>query len=74
MIENPLNWLLSSIYLMIIFSFLLIPFYFFPTLIAWGWFEKAKNNTMAIFVFNLLLGWTFIGWVISLVWAFKKDN
>lgn len=23
---------------------------------------------------NLFLGWTFIGWIISLVWAVSKDN
>jgi len=29
-----------------------------------------NNNTHAIFVLNLFLGWTFIGWVLALVWAF----
>jgi hypothetical protein len=24
---------------------------------------------MAIFVLNLFLGWTFVGWVVALVWA-----
>ena len=39
---------------------------FLPTLIA-----KSRNhpNTLPIFLVNLFFGWTFIGWVISLVWA-----
>jgi hypothetical protein len=39
---------------------------FLPTLVA-----KSRNHphTAAIFLLNLLFGWTFIGWVISLVWA-----
>jgi len=44
--------------------------YFLPTMIA---ATEKKNNSTAIFVLNLLLGWTLLGWVIALVWAFKKD-
>ena len=42
--------------------------YFLPTIIS-----RNKNNAGAIFALNLFLGWTFIGWVISLVWALTKD-
>ena len=39
---------------------------FLPTLVA-----KFRNhpNTLAIFLVNLFFGWTFIGWVVSLIWA-----
>jgi hypothetical protein len=39
---------------------------FLPTGVA-----KIRNhpNTLAIFVLNLFLGWTFVGWVAALVWA-----
>ena len=39
---------------------------FLPTLVA-----KSRNhpNTLPIFLVNFFFGWTFIGWVISLVWA-----
>jgi Superinfection immunity protein/Short C-terminal domain len=40
--------------------------YFFPTLVA---LIRRKSNAGAIFILNFFLGWTFIGWIISLVWA-----
>ena len=44
--------------------------YFAPTFIGC---ITGKRNVAAIFVLNLFLGWTFIGWVISLVWSCCKD-
>ena len=41
--------------------------YFTPTLVAFG---REHYNRGAIFVLNLLLGWTLFGWVAALVWAF----
>jgi len=29
-------------------------------------------NMDAILILNLFLGWTFLGWVIALVWAFTN--
>ena len=29
---------------------------------------------MGIFVLNFLLGWTFIGWVVALVWSFSSES
>lgn len=46
-----------------------IVFYFLPTIIG-----QRKSNAKAIFVLNLFLGWTFIGWVIALVWATTTDK
>jgi T4 superinfection immunity protein len=45
--------------------------YFFPFIIAAG---KRKTNAPAIFALNLLLGWTFIGWVAALVWALTNPE
>lgn len=42
-------------------------FYFLPAFIAG---MRGHQNAAAIFVLNLFLGWTFIGWVVALVWAF----
>ena len=44
--------------------------YFVPTLIACG---KGKRNAFAIFALNLLLGWTFLGWVLALIWSLTND-
>jgi hypothetical protein len=45
-------------------------FYFLPFVVA---LMRGHKNATAIFVLNLLLGWTLIGWVIALVWAFTKS-
>ena len=45
--------------------------YFLPTIIA---FKRGKRNRGAIFALNLFLGWSLLGWVISLVWALSVDN
>jgi hypothetical protein len=45
---------------------ILLMAYFIPTVVANG---RRHHNTMAIFVLNLFLGWTFIGWLAALVWA-----
>jgi hypothetical protein len=35
---------------------------------------RGHLSTTAIFFFNLLLGWTFLGWVIALVWSFSANT
>ena len=40
--------------------------YFVPTIIA---VVRKQPNSLAIFIVNLLLGWTVIGWVVALVWS-----
>jgi hypothetical protein len=49
---------------------ILIVCYFIPSMVACS---RDKRNTRAIFIFNLLLGWSFIGWALALVWANLKD-
>ncbi len=44
--------------------------YFLPTLVA---VRAHKKNQIAIFALNLLAGWTFVGWVVAMVWALIKD-
>jgi hypothetical protein len=41
--------------------------YFAPTLVAQG---RRHHQAGAIFVLSLFLGWTLLGWVVALVWAF----
>jgi uncharacterized membrane protein YqaE (UPF0057 family) len=52
-------------------SLLLIFAYLFPTLVA---VSRSHHNSSAIFVLNLLLGWTLLGWIVALVWAFTVSQ
>jgi hypothetical protein len=45
--------------------------YFIPTTIA---YNKKHTNAEAIFALNIFMGWSFIGWVICLVWALMNDK
>ena len=42
--------------------------YFTPSIVA---HQNKHPRRTAIRVLNLLLGWTFIGWVVALVWAYS---
>ena len=53
-------------FLALILAAALFGLYFLPWAVALG---KERVNTAAIGVANLFLGWTFIGWVLCLVWA-----
>ena len=44
--------------------------YFLPTIIA---LVRSKRDSLAIFLLNLFLGITVIGWIVALVWAAKHD-
>lgn len=43
--------------------------YLLPSIIGFN-----KKSALGIFVLNLLLGWTYIGWVIALVWAIVAEK
>ena len=58
----PMRWLLPIAGILL---------YFLPSLVAQG---RHKKNLTAITVLNLFLGWTFIGWIVALVWATTKDD
>ena len=44
--------------------------YFLPTFVA----VNGHPHALAVFVLNLLLGWTLLGWVVALVWALVKPK
>jgi len=68
---------------MSIFLFLIFPFfhfhpifwlislflYFLPAFLA-----RNKPNFTGVLLLNLLAGWTFIGWIIALVWALSSQQ
>jgi len=43
--------------------------YFLPAIIG-----RHKRDAAGIFLVNLLLGWTVIGWIIALIWACTSEN
>ena len=45
--------------------------YLLPTILA---VMGDKTNWVAIAALNILLGWTFVGWVVALVWSLTKDR
>jgi len=59
-----------ALLLMLVVCGLVLAFYFLPSIVG---LMTKKKNLMAIFLLNLLAGWTFIGWIIALVWACCKD-
>lgn len=46
-------------------------FYFLPSLIA---LLRGKNNLLSIIALNFFLGWTLVGWVVSLVWSLSSNT
>lgn len=46
-----------------------LPLYFLPTILG-----RKKRNAVAIFAVNFLLGWSFIGWVVALVWSLSAES
>jgi Superinfection immunity protein len=45
--------------------------YFLPTVIA---LSRGHLSGLAIFLLNLFLGWTLIGWLIALIWSFTGNT
>lgn len=56
---------------LLIFPLLVIGFfvYFAPAMVS---SKRHHHNKNAIYVLNLLLGWTIIGWILALVWALTE--
>lgn len=49
----------------------LVGLYFLPTIIG---VARHKKNALAIGALNFFLGWSFIGWIVALVWALAADQ
>jgi thiamine transporter ThiT len=60
----------AGLFLLVIIAAVGMLVYFVPCLVA---SRRNHRNAMPIFILNLFLGWTFVGWVGALVWA-MTDN
>ncbi len=49
-----------------LFNIIVLLFYFFPSLLAW---RLGCKSALKIFLLNLFLGWTLLGWIGAVIWA-----
>ena len=61
----------NIIFLVIISVIISILIYFIPTIVA---IRREHLQKTAIILINIFLGWSFIGWVVALVWACMNPN
>jgi hypothetical protein len=62
---GPFHWFFSSVVGILGFIISLV-IYFVPTIIA---VARHHRSALGIFLLNLFLGWTVIGWIAALVWS-----
>ena len=48
-----------------------LAFYFLPTIVA---SSRGHHSAGAVFVLNLIFGWTLLGWVVAFVWSFTNPT
>ena len=63
-------YIMLSVILLILLGLLGIVVYFLPSIIAY----KRGHVNKGIILLNIFLGWTLIGWVGCLVWAFIDNG
>lgn len=51
-------------------EFLVIALYMLPALIA---LMRSHVNSTPIVIVNLFFGWTILGWIVCLAWAFSAQ-
>ena len=56
---------------MVLLPVLGFPLYLLPGIVAMA---GGKRGAAGIFILNLLLGWTILGWIIALIWALAADS
>jgi hypothetical protein len=61
-------WLFDNVWGIITFI-LSLALYFVPTVVA---LKRNHQNKVGIILLNIFLGWTFLGWIGALIWAFSK--
>lgn len=67
-VRNMASTLVKTV-LVIVLAVGTLAFYLLPTIIA---YNRGHQNSAAIAAVNILLGFTFLGWVAALVWALTE--
>ena len=53
------------------FGLVSLALYLLPTIIV---LARRKRNVLGPILVNVLLGWTFVGWIVALIWALTVDE
>ncbi len=69
--ETAPDWIVGAggllgLLFILLFVFIGAAVYFLPSIVA---FARNVETALGVFVVNLFLGWTLLGWVVSLAWA-----
>jgi hypothetical protein len=62
---GPFEWLFG-----IPFSLIGLALYLLPTILA---AVRRSKSLVGIILVNILLGWTFVGWIVALVWSISGE-
>ena len=63
--------MIGTIFGVIVAVVLLGGLYFLPSIFA---IMRGHPSKVAIIILNTLLGWSFIAWVVAIVWAFTDTR
>lgn len=63
------SWFIPFFHFHPFFLLVSLLLYFLPSYLA-----RNNPNFTAILILNILAGWTFIGWIIALVWALSPGS
>lgn len=58
-----------DVIILVVVIALSILLYFLPSIVA---AKRNHKNMIPVFLLNIFLGWTFLGWVVALVWSFAS--
>ncbi len=62
--------ILLTIFFLISWLFISLVIYFTPLIVA---HIRRHENIVAIAILNVVLGWTFFGWLAALLWSLNSD-
>ena len=66
-----MGFLMDNIPILILLCVIVAGLYLIPSIIA---VKKNHLDTTAIIIINIFLGWSFVGWVVALVWSVKEPS
>jgi hypothetical protein len=53
---------------MLLFGAALVAIYFLPAIVG-----RKKRQFPSILLTNIFFGWTFVGWLVAMIWAASPD-